>query len=129
MRILLPIFMFLLCPLCALCAENDKAPITDIPGIINLFDAEFASGRGFDITGTVINFRRCFPKEGVREPHYSITLHDGEHALLVHGPLPPGTKTGSVIRTGWRNCASGARPGVLRSMKSRRSESRRRKSS
>lgn len=43
--------------------------------IINLSDAEFDSGRDFDITGTVIKLRRCFPKEGVGEPHYSITLH------------------------------------------------------
>lgn len=109
--------MFLLCPLCALCAENDKAPITDIPGIINLSDAEFASGRGFDITGTVINFRRCFPKEGVREAHYSITLHDGEHALLVHGPLPPGTKTGNVIRTVGRTIL---RDGIFRNNRAER---------
>jgi signal transduction histidine kinase len=98
MRTTLLISLFLFCNLHAF-GEGTKHPtITNISGIAGLSDAQFACGRDFDITGTVVNFRRCFPKDGVCEPHYSITLHDGEHALLVHGPLPPETKPGSVIR-------------------------------
>ena len=93
-----PFLVALFCLTTPICRAADSiSPITDIPGLIALSDADFASRRPFELDCTLVHFSPCIPKPEDTEPRYSIWLRDATHAQLVHGPLPANVRVGCAL--------------------------------